>query len=152
MPALSLRQAAQETGTSRSTIFRAIRAGRITATRSDDGGYFIEPVELFRVYPRIDPSQPRPRTDKPEPIADDAIALKAHAAQLEHELAMTRQKLEAMEERAEAAKLRADELREEKDHWRTQAERLSLTGPLTSTTPSSGLAAFVRSLLPHRSG
>ena len=48
----SISQAAKETGLSKSTISRAIKAGRISALRQDDGSYLIEPAELFRVYPR----------------------------------------------------------------------------------------------------
>lgn len=48
----SISQAAKETGLSKSTISRAIKAGRISASRQDDGAYLIEPAELFRVYPR----------------------------------------------------------------------------------------------------
>lgn len=48
----SISQAAKETGLSKSTISRAIKAGRISALRQDDGAYLIEPAELFRVYPR----------------------------------------------------------------------------------------------------
>lgn len=48
----SVSRAARETGLSKSTISRAIKSGRISATRQHDGSYFIEPAELFRVYPR----------------------------------------------------------------------------------------------------
>ncbi len=51
MTSFSLRQAAQQAGTSKSTILRAIQSGRLSATRTDDGGYSISPAELFRVYP-----------------------------------------------------------------------------------------------------
>jgi hypothetical protein len=50
MPALSLRAAAQQAGVSRSTIHRAVQSGRVSAGRNDDGGYSIDPSELFRVY------------------------------------------------------------------------------------------------------
>lgn len=48
----SVSRAARETGLSKSTISRAIKSGRISATRQHDGSYHIEPAELFRVYPR----------------------------------------------------------------------------------------------------
>lgn len=50
--ALSLSTAAKETGVSKSTLSRAIKGGRLSAVRGDDGSYRIEPAELFRVYPR----------------------------------------------------------------------------------------------------
>lgn len=48
----SVSRAARETGLSKSTISRAIKSGRISATKQHDGSYHIEPAELFRVYPR----------------------------------------------------------------------------------------------------
>lgn len=51
MTQLSLREAAQQARTSKSTILRAIQKGCLSATRTDDGGYAIQPAELFRVYP-----------------------------------------------------------------------------------------------------
>jgi excisionase family DNA binding protein len=47
---LSLGQAARLVRTSKTTLKRAIKDGRLSATRRDDGGYQIDPVELARVY------------------------------------------------------------------------------------------------------
>ena len=46
---LTLGQAARLTGTSRTTLTRAIKAGRLSATRRDDGVYAIDPAELARL-------------------------------------------------------------------------------------------------------
>ena len=46
----SLAQAAKATGKSKPTIARAIKAGRLSATRADDGSYTIDPAELARVF------------------------------------------------------------------------------------------------------
>jgi hypothetical protein len=48
----SLAQAAKAAGKSRPTIARAIQAGRLSATKNDDGSYAIDPAELARVFPR----------------------------------------------------------------------------------------------------
>jgi hypothetical protein len=47
----SLAQAAKATGKSKPTIMRAIKAGKVSAMRRDDGSYQIDPAELHRVYP-----------------------------------------------------------------------------------------------------
>jgi len=52
MAGLSLREAAQQTGSNKSTIWRAIKSGRLSATRLDGGGFAIDPAELFRVLSR----------------------------------------------------------------------------------------------------
>lgn len=48
---LTLRQAAGLTGKSKSTLTRAIKAGRLSATRNAAGVYTIDPAELARVFP-----------------------------------------------------------------------------------------------------
>lgn len=112
----SLRTAAQQSGVSKSTILRAVKAGRLSATRTDDGGYNIEPAELFRVYP---PQQAeRSSTDamgQGAPATSDAGAPGATAATLAAEIAGLREILR----RADAA---ADELRQDRDRWRSMAE------------------------------
>lgn len=51
MAFLSVRTAAQLSGKSKSTILRAIRSGRLSAARTDNGAYAVDPAELCRVYP-----------------------------------------------------------------------------------------------------
>lgn len=71
----SVSRAAKETGLSKSTISRAIKSGRISAQKQDDGSYLIEPAELFRVYrrrvaqPRVDAMHDAPR-NRPEQAAE----------------------------------------------------------------------------------
>ena len=47
---ISLGHAARITRTSKPTIGRAIKSGRLSATRKDDGSYAIDPSELARVF------------------------------------------------------------------------------------------------------
>lgn len=51
MAELSLTQAAALTGKSKSTLTRAIKSGRLTASRRADGTFSLDPAELLRVYP-----------------------------------------------------------------------------------------------------
>lgn len=52
MARLSLSQAAKAAGRSKSTIGRAIKSGKLSASRNDDDTFSIDPSELFRVFPR----------------------------------------------------------------------------------------------------
>src|SRR3954451_9147283 len=52
MTTLSLRGAAELAGVNKSTIFRAIQKGRLSAARTDLGDFAIDPAEILRVYPR----------------------------------------------------------------------------------------------------
>ena len=51
MTTFSLREAAEQARKSKSRIWLAIKAGHICATRTDDGGFAIDPAELFRAFP-----------------------------------------------------------------------------------------------------
>jgi excisionase family DNA binding protein len=123
MATLSLRDAAQQTGVSKSTIFRAIKSGRLSAARTDEGGFAIDPAELFRVYP---------------PVAADRAAQRemGHNA-TGSATAETVSRLAALE--AELAGVRAllGEVRQSRDDWRDQVTRLTATLPKPE---ESGLA------------
>jgi hypothetical protein len=51
MTMLTLGQAARLTCLGKTTLARAVKAGRLSATRTDLGSYQIDPAELHRVYP-----------------------------------------------------------------------------------------------------
>jgi hypothetical protein len=50
--AYTLGQAARAANVSKTTIQRAIKSGRVSASRQDDGSYLIDPAELHRAFPR----------------------------------------------------------------------------------------------------
>jgi hypothetical protein len=104
MPAFTLGTASQATGCAKSTILRAIRAGRISASRDDTGQWAIDPAELFRVFP--------------------ALALPATGEKPQMERDATADVLVA-ELRAVIADLRRgqDDLRQERDKWQVAHER-----------------------------
>ena len=47
----SLSEAAKATGKNKTTIQRAIKSGKISASKGDGGSYEIDPSELHRVFP-----------------------------------------------------------------------------------------------------
>ena len=52
-----LASAAAATGVAKSSVLRAIKAGRISAQRDDNGRWHVEPVELFKIFPPLPPTQ-----------------------------------------------------------------------------------------------
>ena len=50
MTVLSMTQAARQAGISRSTLYRAIRAGRLSTTSQPDGSRGVDTAELMRVF------------------------------------------------------------------------------------------------------
>src|SRR3546814_3761162 len=49
---ITLREASEKVGVTRQTLMKAINTGRVSAEKSDNGEWRIEPVELFRVWTR----------------------------------------------------------------------------------------------------
>jgi hypothetical protein len=63
MGSLRLEEAAEKARTSKVDIWRAIREGRLSAQRTDDGGFAIDPAELFRVFETQRPEHPAMEPD-----------------------------------------------------------------------------------------
>jgi excisionase family DNA binding protein len=106
----TLGQAARHCGVAKGTISKAIKTGKLSATRHEDGSWKIDNAELARY---LDANGHRFRSDTGEPDrAETSPATDALVLEL----------------RAVIADLRADreDLRQDRDHWRTVAERLSL--------------------------
>src|SRR3546814_14405976 len=50
---ITLREASEKVGVTRQTLMKAIKTGRVSAEKSDNGEWRIEPVELFRAWPPV---------------------------------------------------------------------------------------------------
>lgn len=72
----TLGEAAKEVGKSKTTLTRAINAGRLSAKRLDDGSYQIDPSELFRVYDVAEQSNPE---ETPSHAASDETVTRLHS-------------------------------------------------------------------------
>lgn len=51
--AISAKEAAERTGLSKAGIMKAIRTGKLSASKNVHGEWEIDPAELFRVYPPV---------------------------------------------------------------------------------------------------
>ncbi len=49
---LSAKQAAKEAGKATSTITTAIKSGKLSATKNENGSFEIDPAELLRAHPK----------------------------------------------------------------------------------------------------
>ena len=63
MAVLSLSEAAEQAAASRVDIWRAIQDGALPAKKTTDGGYAIDPIDLFCVF---ESKEPGPRLTAPE--------------------------------------------------------------------------------------
>ena len=114
----SLSDAAKATGKNRTTIQRAIKSGKISASKNENGAYEIAPAELHRIFQAIaqrSAQQPK-ETDSNNPQQGDATSetLRIRLEMLEKE---------RDRERAQLEETIAD-LREDRDKWRQQATAL----------------------------
>ena len=91
---LSAKQAAKEVGKSTPTITRAIKSGRISASKNEIGGYEIEPSELFRVF---DPVTVEKGNVKGEMLKD---ATPNETSMLTREVELLREQIQRMDELA----------------------------------------------------
>ena len=141
MTALSLREAATAAGTSKSTILRAIQSGRMSAPRTDDGGYAIDPAELFRVYAPAAKDDVREGLSTTSRDADEGQDAPDHGTPGDVELRIRNARLEgeltALKGLLEAEKRRTDELREDRDRWHIQAERFAIAAPIAASAPAT---------------
>ncbi len=131
MATLSLREAAEQAGVSKSTVFRAIRAGRLSAPRDDDGNFAIDTSELFRVYPpksgdAVPPARAEKRAEGQDAPSPGTTELRIRNAELEAQL-------NALKQIVENERERAAELKQDRDTWRAQAERLAIAGPASGS-------------------
>lgn len=107
----SLSQAAKETGKGKSSIHRAIKSGRLSAQRHEDGTYSIDAAELFRAFPPallepVSERRPEPHQEPPvtPTVAEEVwrVRVEMLTAQLEREqetVADLRRRLDRAEER-----------------------------------------------------
>jgi hypothetical protein len=124
----TLGDAAKAVGKSKTTLHRAIKSGRISAIKSEDGSYSIDPSELHRVFPPVTAVTPTDvflRND----MEHQSNTLETLRIQLEL------QEKERERERALLQETIAD-LREDRDKWRQQATAL-----LIDQRPKSGFWA-----------
>lgn len=116
MASLTLSQAAKASGKSKSTLSRAIKMGRLSATRLDDGNFSIDPAELFRAYPATsnNPYDERPIEQGATPVP----------AELQSRISMLELLLEKEREAVAREREISADLKEDRDRWRQQAASL----------------------------
>jgi hypothetical protein len=112
MPEMTLTQAATWAGKSRTTIFKAIRKGRLSATKNRDGEWLIDPAELARVY--------QPAEEVNEVNVNPTV--EGVYQDIGGELVALRQVNALLLDQVNDLKAEREDLKADRDHWRTHAE------------------------------
>jgi excisionase family DNA binding protein len=98
----SLGEAAKELGVSKPTVQRAIKSGRLSATRHDDGSYDIDPAELRRAFPAVTRNSNVPQTLKRDETPGDAHVLQAEVDGLREQVALLKDDRDDLRRRLDA--------------------------------------------------
>lgn len=109
--AYTLGKAAEACGKSKSTLSKAIKSGRLSASKQPNGSYLIDPSELQRVFPRKQETVEIERTATPEEHPATRIAV------LEAELLAERRRSEELQDQVQ-------DLKQDRDDWKNQARAL----------------------------
>jgi hypothetical protein len=137
---LSPAEAAKHVGLTKQSVIKAIRSGRLSAVKDASGGWVIEPVELFRVWPAVnqDRGKVTPQVDVGLPPENNEVV-----AALKGQIELLRSQL--------------DDVRVDRNHWRQIAERSLLTDQrpaserLQQDMPQSAeIAPVAETILPAR--
>lgn len=98
----TLTAAAKETGVSKGTVSKALKSGRLSGERQEDGSFQIEASELFRVFPQK-PQKPAAETaQKPQETAGEPTETGVELAVLRVRLEIVEQERERERESAQA--------------------------------------------------
>jgi hypothetical protein len=92
--AYNLATAAAAAGINKSTVLRHIKAGKVSATRDQNGGWQIDPAEFHRTFPPLLTASAEQPPRQQDATADAMVAL------LREQLA---------------------DMRQQRDHWQTEA-------------------------------
>lgn len=120
---LSASQAAKATGKSIPTITRAIKSGKLSASRNGEG-WLIDTSELNRVFPLL----PQGANVTPK-MLDNETPISANMLQVE---------LKALRELLATKDEIISDLKEDRDHWRDMAETVTRQLPGPASKAHSG--------------
>lgn len=116
MSFLTLSQAAKAISKSKSTLNRAIKSGRLSAVRNEDGTFSIDPSELARAFPQNAPER--------APMVHHEPALERHGTEDASKIVLLEQLLEKEREALAREREVSADLKEDRDRWRAQATGL----------------------------
>jgi len=106
---LSLLEAAKTAGVSKSTIWRACKAGRVSFKRNETGEFQIDAAELHRVFPFH--------------AMGENGKMNHHATGVtQTETAILDARITALKDMAELMRQHLEDVRKDRDAWRAQAE------------------------------
>ena len=126
--AYTLATAAEAAKVTKPTVFRWIKSGKISATKTEDGTYRIDPAELQRYLDSVAHETLQPKTKQQ---AETAVGAVAPTPETTTDLIALRYEVDKLKALLDLERQRTDDVKAERDRWATQAERLALPAPDT---------------------
>ncbi len=114
--------AAEAIGVSKATMHRYVKKGRVSAARTDDGHYEIDPSELHRVFPLVSETGP-------ETVSRDDAKPSETAGETTSYTPVLEAQLEGLKALIAEKDRRITDLETDRDRWAKQAERLAIAPP-----------------------
>ena len=105
----TLGTAAKACGINKTTVLKAIKNRRLSASRTDTGNWAIEPVELFRVFPPV-----------ADTVADTVVGQQEttpQATAFEAEILIS-----SLKQTVGLLRAKLEDIRQDRDEWRKQAK------------------------------
>lgn len=119
MAKVSLNQAAKDTGVSLPTLSRWRKNGKISADKTDNGGYLLDTSEYDRIR------ELKNQSSNMKPLMEDNTLNLA----IPNEIGMLQREIEVLRERMTEKEAAILDLRQERDDWKEQAKKLLLQAP-----------------------
>lgn len=133
----SLSEAAKATGKNKTTIQRAIKNGKISATKGNNGSYEIEPSELHRVFPPAAAQRDAHPLQSNDTQRSKITSIGSHLArvlELEKELAVAHERTNGLEAQKDQLVDTINDLRK-----RLDSAEGRVTALLSDNRPKRGL-------------
>lgn len=127
MPLMTIAQASEATGKSRSTLIRAIKAEKLSAQTDANGHYCVHPAELFRVY---------------SPVQNEPVEASVNAHEHNHDVTMLKAELALLRQQIENDQTMIRELFRRLDD--EAAERRALVRLLTDQRDQGGVKSIFK--------
>jgi hypothetical protein len=129
MAKVGAKRAAELTGTSKSTIQRAMDKGKLSFEIDANNRRLIDVSELERVFGVKSQTKETARSTTTEPASADHVAMELELEKARHALEVERLKMEVRiaQEQLETAQQQITDLKVQRDLWQKQAQQILLT-------------------------
>jgi hypothetical protein len=122
----TLGQAAKETGLSKSTLFKAIKSGKLSYIEKNKSGYKIDPAELFRVF-----------NGNTKIVSGNTQSERLETPGNGQETDYLKRENELLRKQIEREREQIEDLKADRDFWRQQATHLLTHQPISTESSKS---------------